>query len=129
MYHRLVVAKAATLAPHALTSILVKSTGPKIKVIKPIEDSGSRTPLHIAREIADVNPDKPFSILLTNMSNKPVHVLKCLIMAHVTDSPVHVIATEATLLDKDSETIGTVHHKPLVNKDSQLTSQKDVKVK
>lgn len=47
----------------------------------------------------------------------------------VTNNPAHIIVSDATLLENDLETIGTVHYKSLENKDTQMTCHKGVVVK
>lgn len=87
-FHKSVVVNAAKLAPHALTPVSAKSTCTRRQVIKPINDSTSRTPLQVVKKgVVDVIPNKPFYILLKNISIKPVHIPKRIIVAHIKDSP------------------------------------------
>lgn len=109
-YHRVVVAKAVTMAPHAHTLVLMKSSGSGKKDIEPTDVSTNRPSLHVARKIVNVISRKPFYSLLTNMSEKPVYIPKRMIMTHVPDCHAHVIGTNAALSKTDLEIIGALHH-------------------
>lgn len=125
-YHTVVPAKMVTPAAHAHTPILVKYTGSRKEAFDFLVDIAARTSLHVAKKIADVISSKPFNILLTTLSNKPVQLPKRMIAVHVRNSPAHVIATEAALLETDSEKVGAVHYEPSVDEDIQMTSHKVV---
>lgn len=112
IYHKVGVAKAATLASQAHTPVLARGTASEKSVAEPIDDSACRAPLCVAKEIADVIPSKCFLIFLLNLSNMLVHIPKRIIMAKETASTPHIIANEAALLKTDSETIGALHYKP-----------------
>lgn len=56
-----------------------------------------------------VTLDNLFHTLLTLVSNDPVQVPKCVIVAHVTDIPTLVFANEAALLKTHFEKLGGIH--------------------
>lgn len=66
--------------------------------------------LNVSKGAVHTALDKASHISPTNVSNKPVHVLKRMVLAHVTDSFALVIATEAALSETDSEVVDTVHY-------------------
>lgn len=92
-----------------------------------IENSASRAALHIARGVSDAILNKLFHTLLTNTSNKLVHVPNRMSVAYEPDSLRWIIATEAALLETNPDTIGAVHYRPLVNKATQITRHEDAK--
>lgn len=108
IFLKVVVAKAVRLAPHAPTTVLVKSIGSGRRVIKPIDDSAAGVPLDVAKEIADAISNKPFHILLKNVSTKPVQLPKRMNVMNIADSGADTIAVEDALLETDSETISAV---------------------
>lgn len=65
--------------------------------MKPVDNSANDAPLHVAREIVGVFLNKPFSILQSNMSKKPAHIPRRMIVEHVANNPALIIATEAAL--------------------------------
>lgn len=73
--------------------------------------------------------NKLFNTLLTNVSNELVNVPKRLIVAHLTNSLASIIAAEAALLENDPETIGAVHYKPLIDRNTQIARYKGVEAK
>lgn len=78
--------KAATLATHAHTPVLAKRTGSEKCVIEPIDDGAGCTSLYVAGRIAAVISNMLFRNLVTNLSNKPLHLPKHMIVVNVTDS-------------------------------------------
>lgn len=92
--HWVVVAKEDKLAAQAHTLVMMKSISSGRIVIEPTDESANGASLHVARKMADVILNDFFPILLTNMSIKLLHLPKCMIVAHVTDS----LDTEAALL-------------------------------
>lgn len=123
-YHKEVIAKAAKLAPHAHTPVLVKSTGSKRKVFEAVYYNANRASLQVEREVVDVTSNKYFHILLTNVSNKPVYVPKRVLAAHVTDSPAPVIAIRGALYGTVVRIIGAVHHKRSIDRVTQVKHQR-----
>lgn len=129
IYYRVVVAKAATMAPHAHKPVLEKRFGSKIRAVNAIDNSTSHATLDIARRIVNVDSDKSFYILLTNMSNKLVHLLKRLIVTQLKNSTIHNTATDAALLKNDPETLCAVYYRLLVDRDTQMTHHKDAEAR
>lgn len=72
--YRVAAEKVATPAPHAYIPTFVESTRLEERAIEPIDNSTNSAPLQVAREVMDVTWKKPFYILLTNVSNKPVQL-------------------------------------------------------
>lgn len=107
----------------------MKSIGSRRKIVETINDSAIPAPVHVARVVVGVILKKIFRILIANVSDKPVHVLKHMIVAYVTNGPGHIIATETALLAARSEIIGAARYKPSVNRDNQMTRGKGVKAK
>lgn len=52
-----------------------------------------------------------------------------MVVAKDTDSPSNIIATKGALLETDPDTIGAVLYKPLVDRNTQTSRQKDVGVR
>lgn len=129
LFHRVVVAKVATLLPHAHTLVSGRKTVSGMKFIEPMDQSASCAPLHVARVIVDVIANKPFYMLPTNISNEPVHVPMRMNVAQVTDSPAHTVPARAALLESHPETISGLHCKPLVDRDSRTMRHKNVEAR
>lgn len=125
-YHRVVVARVVTLASNSHTPVSVKSTGLGRIVMKPTDDKATRASLHAARRAAGVSWNQIFLILLTNVSNQPVHLPKRTSVGNVTNSLGLISATEVAPLENDPKTIGTVHYKRMVDKNTRMTGYKDV---
>lgn len=51
-----------------------------------------------------------------------------MIVAHIEDEPARIIAREAALLYPDPKTIGSLHFKLSVDRDTHSTRQKNVKL-
>lgn len=81
-----------------------------------------------AWRIVNATRRKPFHIPLTNMATELPHILKSMIVAHVTDSSAQVNATEAVLLKNGLNTVVQVPHEPSLDRDAQMTRQKDVEL-
>lgn len=94
-----------------------------------IDDSASCTSLHITRGVADVISNKPFYIILADVSNKPVRIQKHLTVVHVTGNKALITTIETVLPKTDSETIVAVNYKTMVSRDTQTTRHKDVVAK
>lgn len=129
IYHRIVVAKTVRLASQAHKPVLVKSTDLGRRVIELIGNNTVCEPLHLAKVMADVTLNSPFHSLLKILSDKPVHIPKRMIVAHVTDSSAHIIVTKAALLEADPESKDTVRYKPLMYRDIQMTCHKNVEAR
>lgn len=129
MYHGVVFSKADILAPRVCNPVFVKSTVSGKRIIEPINDRLNRLPLHVAREEVDVTSIESFHISLENLSNKQVHISKRIVVAHVANSFALLITTEAALLDADLEIEESLHCKPLVGRDTQMTCNGDVDAK
>lgn len=117
------------MAPHALLSVLVKSTSSRRIGIEPVDDSADCASLRVVRGVVVVISNKPLDNSLTSVSDKPLLARKRTIVAHVTDRSSNVIATGAALLENNPETRGAVHYKPTVNRDTQMARQKYVEAK
>lgn len=128
-YWWVVVAKAAELAPYAHTSVLETNRGSDMVVSKPINERACHTSVWLARVIVEIAPSKSVHVLLTNMSDKLVHIPKRKIVAHLTDSPAGIVATETALLETNPQTVGAVQYKLLIHRDTQMTRLKDVEPK
>lgn len=120
---------ADTLASHAHTPVMLKSTGSERRVIEYVDNSANRAPRHVVKTIADVILNNPVHILLTDVSGKQVHVPKRIIAAHVTYNLARIITTKTALLETDSKVIGAVNHKLSVDRNNHMTRHKDVKSK
>lgn len=126
VYHRVVVAKVETMPPYTHTPVFVRSIGCGRRVIKSVGYSANRTPPHVALRVVVVALNKPFYILLTNASNEPEHIPKCMIVAYVTNSLALVIGTETTLLEKNAKIIESMRNKPFVDRGAQILRHRDV---
>lgn len=129
MYHKVVVAKATKLAPHTHTPELVSSSGPSTLVLEQTNECPSYTSVQVERDLVTVIANKPFHVSLTSMSNKPVGIPMCMIVAHPMSSPAHIMATKAALLEADPEATSKVHCKPSVEADNWMTHHQNVKAK
>lgn len=123
------MAKAATMAPQGHTLVFAKSISSGKLVIEPIDARGSHAPLQVAREIANVISNISFHIFLANSSYKPVRVPKRRIVAKITNIPSHIVATETAFLETVPKTIGAVHYRPSVDRDTQETRHKEVEAR
>lgn len=68
-----------------------------------------------------VTSSKPFHILMRNILNKTVYVLKYMLVTITKYSLAHNIMTSAAFLEADAKTIGAAHYKPSPDKDTQIT--------
>lgn len=66
--HNVVFAKPVTLAPYSHTPYMVASKCSGLLAIEPKTIQASRSSLQVARNIIEVTPDKPFYVLLANVS-------------------------------------------------------------
>lgn len=100
-----------------------------IQVLEPTNGCEGYKTVQVARSLVIRAPKKPFHVLLTDMSNKPVHISTVMIVAHVVDSSMHSIPTEAALMGIDTEIVGVVPYRPYADRNAQMTSRKKVEAK
>lgn len=109
-YHKIVFAKAGTLAPHAHPLVLVESSSWVKRVIESVDNRASRAPLYVGRRTVDVVLSKLFHILLTDVSNKVVRVPEGMIVAHLADSAARTVGTGFALMETYSKLMVAVHY-------------------
>lgn len=102
------VAKAATFVPYADTPVLVTIRSFRIAVLDATKDRAYYTTVQIAKGLVMVTPKNPFHVILTNLQEAPLHILKRMIVAQVASSLASIIATEAALQKPGPETIVSV---------------------
>lgn len=100
-----------------------------MRVLKLIENDANPAPLHLAREVAVVISNEPFYILLTNVSNISVHVARCMVVAHITDSKAPTIANETAVLGADPKRVVAVRYKPPVHTDTLMICHKNMEAR
>lgn len=129
MYRRVMAAKAAALASYTYTPVLVPSSDSCIVVSELTNECAGYATVQVKRGQITITVNTPFPILLTNTSDKRVHLPKRTIVVQVADSPAHITATEAALQKPNPKTIGAVHYKPSVARSTKMTRHKDVQAK
>lgn len=90
------------------------------------ECSGYKT-VRVASGLVEIAPNKWFCVLLTNMSKAPVHLLKGMLEAHLTNRPEQILAAVTGLQKTDPKTIDGVQAS--VDTNIQMTHPKDVETK
>lgn len=110
-YKQEVIVYTLTMTPYIHTLVWVKSIELGTMVLEPANECTDFVTVQIAKCLVKIIPNKPFQVLLTSMSNRRLHIPDQIIVAHITDRWAHLMASEATLLKTDLETIDTVHYK------------------
>lgn len=91
-------AVAATPAPNTHTLSLVTSGDSGIRVLELTSERAGNATIQIEGGVATIALKKTSHVFPTDLSNKPIHVLKGMTVANVVNSLAPAIATEATIL-------------------------------
>lgn len=126
---RLVLKMFDTLALGTYTSVLVTSGGSNIVALEPTNQRAGYKTVYVVKGQVAIAPNKPFLALLTNVSIKLIQIAKLKILAHLANSSAHIIVTETALLETDPETIDAVHYIQSIDRDIQITRQKNGEAK
>lgn len=89
----------------------------------------SCAPLRVSDELVNVTSCKLDHILLTNMSKNPLHFFKHMIAFYTLKNLVIEITTEVLLFKSEPNIVNAVCYEQLVDRDTQMTCEKEVKVK
>lgn len=92
-------------------TIVVTNSSLSTEVLKLLNESSGSATEFSSRGLVKTSLNTHFHIPLTNMSSKPVYMLKNKIAGYVTYSTVHVAETKAALLGFNPRTAAAVHYK------------------
>lgn len=102
--YNVVVAKPVRLAPCSHTPFIMTSSWSGFLFITSKLYRERRTNLQVVRWLVDVISGQTFYVLLTNMSEKLVHIIKHLIIAQKVDKPREIVQTKVNFFDFESDT-------------------------
>lgn len=85
--HPILVARQMVIPANTASSVLVTTAATGLFLVQPRIMRITRQTTIAARRILDAPPNRPFFILVSNFSNRPVHLRKHMVLAHSETPP------------------------------------------